>query len=437
MTNTRSRPLFTVIIPTKDRAEYLYHTLRTCSNQDYENLEVIVSDDGSSDNTKAVVLEAARKDPRIRYVTPGSSLGMRDNFEFALDRVKPGYVIALGGDDGILPYGISGMWRTLQGTGKDLLTWRPLSFTYPSESPDKGLLAIFRHGKSKILRSSEYLERQAKNLNYLYDFESPMFYIRGVVATRLIELVRSRTPDGRFFVCNVPDGFSAIALAGEAGEYAVSATPFTIAGNSPASQGRAFMAEDKQARKLADSFYRGAAHAPMHRDLASQPFSPLIALLTADFLLTAKDLPGWPGRVPLIDYKSLLLKGLNELGNGLYATDRINRELTILDGIAQYHGIEDFFRAKVKQIRRHQARRPFAGNAITPRHVLLDCNMFEIHNIFDAAYVSWFVCQLLTRLNFAAIEGIITGPLKYKLQEMRKGQRFPPETEWVLRGSNT
>ncbi len=71
MTKTESKPLFTVIIPTKDRAEYLHHTLRTCSNQEYENLEIIVSDDGGSDNTEAVVLEAARKDARIKYITPG------------------------------------------------------------------------------------------------------------------------------------------------------------------------------------------------------------------------------------------------------------------------------------------------------------------------------------------------------------------------------
>ena len=207
MTKTASNPLFTVIIPTKDRAEYLHHTLRTCSTQDYENLEIIVSDDGSSDGTKAMVAEAARKDARVKYITPGS-VGMRDNFEFALDHVKPGYVIALGGDDGILPYGISQMWRALEETGMDLLTWRPLTFTYSGVRPGKAQLALSRHGKSKILRSSEYLGRQVKNLNYLHDFESPMFYIKGVVATKLVERVRSRTKDGRFYVCPTPDGFS-------------------------------------------------------------------------------------------------------------------------------------------------------------------------------------------------------------------------------------
>ena len=60
--------------------------------------------------------------------------------------------------------------------------------------------------------------------------------------------------------------------------------------------------------------------------------------------------------------------------------------------------------------------------------------MFEIHNIFDAAYVCYFVCQLLSKLNFVAIKKIITDPLKYKLQELRKGDWFPPETEWILQG---
>ena len=122
MSSRDPNPLFTVIIPTKDRAPYLYHTLRTCSLQEYENLEIMVSDDGSVDDTRAVVEEAARKDPRIRYVTPGAGVGMLGNFEFALDQVKPGYVIALGGDDGLLPHGIRGMRDVLNDTGQEMLS---------------------------------------------------------------------------------------------------------------------------------------------------------------------------------------------------------------------------------------------------------------------------------------------------------------------------
>jgi glycosyltransferase involved in cell wall biosynthesis len=433
MAKTESKPLFTVIIPTKDRADYLHHTLRTCSNQEYENLEIIVSDDGSSDNTEAVALEAARKDTRIKYITPGS-VGMRDNFEFALAHVKPGYVIALGGDDGILPYGISQMWRALEETGMDILTWRPLMFAYPAVRSGKGQLGLYRPSKLKILRSGDYLARQVENLHYIKDFESPMFYVKGVVATKLVERVRSRTTDGRFYVCPTPDGFSGVVLAGEVEQYAFSGVPLTIGGASPTSQGMAYLSKGNEGKKLSDSFYRAVSDVPMHRDLASQPYSPLISLMTADYLLTAKDLPGWPGHVSAIDYKNLLMKGLRELTDGLYAEDRINRELTILHKIAEYHGLEAFFRAKVKEMRRYQSRKPFVGNGITPSQVLLDCDMLQIHNIFDATYVSYFVCQLLSKMSFVAIRKLIAESLKYKFQQLRKGNGFPPESQWILEG---
>ena len=104
-----SKPVVTVIIPAKNRAPYLYHTLRTCMLQEYERLEVIVSDDGSTDGTREIVEAAQTRDPRIRYVSPGGSVGMRENFEFALRQIQPGYVMALGADDGLLPHGIEGI----------------------------------------------------------------------------------------------------------------------------------------------------------------------------------------------------------------------------------------------------------------------------------------------------------------------------------------
>src|SRR5450631_2844985 len=119
--NKDTSPLFTVIIPAKNRAKYLHHTLRTCMMQNYDNLEVIVSDDGSTDNTREVVEDASRIDSRIRYISQGAGVGMRDNFEIALRQVKPGFVIALGADDGLLPDGIKGMHEVLCDTGMDLL----------------------------------------------------------------------------------------------------------------------------------------------------------------------------------------------------------------------------------------------------------------------------------------------------------------------------
>ena len=59
-------PLFTVIIPQKNRAEYLVHTLKTCMIQEYPNFEIVVSDDCSDDNSVEVVENLMKIDSRIK-----------------------------------------------------------------------------------------------------------------------------------------------------------------------------------------------------------------------------------------------------------------------------------------------------------------------------------------------------------------------------------
>jgi len=81
---------FNVIIPTRERADVLVHCLRTVVAQDYENLEIIVSDNHSSDNTWEVVESFG--DKRIRYINTGRRLSMSSNWEYALSSVSEGYV---------------------------------------------------------------------------------------------------------------------------------------------------------------------------------------------------------------------------------------------------------------------------------------------------------------------------------------------------------
>ncbi len=45
-------PRFTIIIPTRERAATLEHALRTVTDQDFASLEIIVSDNASTDNTR-------------------------------------------------------------------------------------------------------------------------------------------------------------------------------------------------------------------------------------------------------------------------------------------------------------------------------------------------------------------------------------------------
>ena len=60
------KPFFTVIIPTFNRADKLVKCLNSVLSQTFDNFEIVVFDDGSSDNTEKILL-AEFDDPRIRY----------------------------------------------------------------------------------------------------------------------------------------------------------------------------------------------------------------------------------------------------------------------------------------------------------------------------------------------------------------------------------
>lgn len=63
---TRSRPLVSVIVPTRNRARSLQGTLQSVLAQDYPNLEVMIVDDNSSDDTRQVVRAMNERD-RLQY----------------------------------------------------------------------------------------------------------------------------------------------------------------------------------------------------------------------------------------------------------------------------------------------------------------------------------------------------------------------------------
>jgi len=148
--------------------------------QDYPNFEVIVFDDCSEDESVQVVEQLAKQDSRIKLFAHKKHLGMRDNFEFAMRQVKPDYVIALGGDDGLVPGAIQRMYEIIKETNCQLLTWPHAHLSYAnSQSNGHNILTIKRRKKDVIkrIKSSDFLQKIARTLIYQID-ECPMFYIK-------------------------------------------------------------------------------------------------------------------------------------------------------------------------------------------------------------------------------------------------------------------
>ena len=382
-------PLFTVIIPQKNRAEYLVHTLKTCMIQDYPNFEVIVSDDCSDDNSVEVVERLAKIDNRIKLFAHKQHLGMRDNFEFALNQVKPGYVMALGGDDGLAAGCLWKMYQILNETKLELLTWPAAILRYPNEEEHESLF-YFRRRRSEtynIIKSEDFLNKISSSLYYLVD-DCPMFYIKGVASTNLVNRVKSRNKDNSFYTCPTPDGFSGVVLAGETEEYVYTYEPLSVGGTTTKSQGLNYKRSDKKSREESEQSFNDNIRRTMHKELASQPYSPLITLMTADYLLTAKDLPGWPGKFKDISFDNLLRKAFAEMAKSEFQNELLIRELKILKEIAKQHNLLDIYEYLYKNTIRKVVRVPDIRGLVVTNSIRIDGSSIGINNVFDASIVT-------------------------------------------------
>ncbi|MCU0382892.1 MAG: glycosyltransferase family 2 protein [Cyclobacteriaceae bacterium] len=93
--------LFSIVVPTYNRAHLIAKTLNSVLAQTYSNFEVIVVDDGSKDNTQEVV--AAFTDKRIKYFLKenGERAAARN---FGVQKAKGDYINFFDSDDLMYPH---------------------------------------------------------------------------------------------------------------------------------------------------------------------------------------------------------------------------------------------------------------------------------------------------------------------------------------------
>jgi glycosyltransferase involved in cell wall biosynthesis len=93
-------PLVSVGVPTYNRPEQLEIALRSLNAQTYPKLEIIISDNASSNPQVAKVIgEFARKNNRIRYFIQSSNQGAISNFLFVLEQAQGEYFMWAADDD--------------------------------------------------------------------------------------------------------------------------------------------------------------------------------------------------------------------------------------------------------------------------------------------------------------------------------------------------
>ncbi|MFB6226496.1 MAG: glycosyltransferase family 2 protein [Candidatus Paceibacteria bacterium] len=100
---SKNKPLVSIIIPTYNRANFLPTTIKSAINQTYDNTEIIVVDDGSTDHTQEVVEKIQEKHPKIQYYWQENSGGAAKPKNKGIKKSKGKYIAILDSDDEYLP----------------------------------------------------------------------------------------------------------------------------------------------------------------------------------------------------------------------------------------------------------------------------------------------------------------------------------------------
>jgi glycosyltransferase involved in cell wall biosynthesis len=115
------KDLVSVCIPTFNGAQFIKQTLESVLGQTYDQLEIIIQDDGSTDNTLEIVRSFA--DPRITVRTSPENLGGASNWNAATSSYRGKYVKVVCQDDLLDSNCIDEEVRTLDANPEAAFCW--------------------------------------------------------------------------------------------------------------------------------------------------------------------------------------------------------------------------------------------------------------------------------------------------------------------------
>ena len=96
-----NQPLVSICIPTYNVENFIQETLNACLNQTYKNIEIIISDNCSTDKTVSLIKDYG--DPRIKIFSNSVNEGLLFNYKKVLSYATGKYISLLSADDGMEP----------------------------------------------------------------------------------------------------------------------------------------------------------------------------------------------------------------------------------------------------------------------------------------------------------------------------------------------
>ena len=165
-------PLISIIIPVYNAAKFLDQTITSCLKQDYPHLEIILINDGSTDDSKNI----CEKYQKASATTPSSSIlffdrphqGVSATRNFGLDHFSGEYFSFLDADDLLAENFISTLYALAKENNLDYITsgYQRFVGNFPTSEPQNPASAKSSRESLRIYDKSDFYKQLLASTNH-------------------------------------------------------------------------------------------------------------------------------------------------------------------------------------------------------------------------------------------------------------------------------
>ncbi|GAB3560703.1 hypothetical protein GCM10027405_10920 [Arthrobacter alkaliphilus] len=127
-----------ILVISYNQQDLIFETVESCLGQTYKNIQIVVSDDGSSDRTPEILRELKERYPeRIKLVLNPKNSGITANCNIGLAACDGEFVALMGGDDLLLPQKVELQVHAFMDDPELVLSYHPCDVSVDNRVVDK------------------------------------------------------------------------------------------------------------------------------------------------------------------------------------------------------------------------------------------------------------------------------------------------------------
>ncbi len=296
-------PTFSILIPTRNRLEYLRHAVETVLRQESGDWEVVIADNCSDQDVAGYAHSLS--DQRVKYIRTSRFVPVTDNWNNALANSSGDYVLMLGDDDGLLPGYFAAMDGLFRKFGPpDCVYTSAYLFTYPGATAEHPNGHLLPYGYANFLRGADspfWLDRErarelvCRTLNFQVRLGYNMQF--ALISRRFIDSLAVKGP---FFQSPFPDYYAMNVMLLKAERFLVCPQPLVTIGISPKSYGF-YLLSDREAEGVR---FLSSQQRPHDTRRAGGPLLPGTNINTSWLLAMDVLTANYPSDVPMrVNYR--------------------------------------------------------------------------------------------------------------------------------------